>query len=145
MPNITISIDEKLLKFGREYAEKHHTSVNALIRNLLEQTVKSDSTQWLDHAWALMDLRDARSRGKRWKREDLYDVKVFIDTNILVYSLDQSDAGKREKCRGLIKRLTGENSGVISTQVMQEFFVAATAKLGMIRCGQGHPQISGTV
>jgi len=31
MPNITISIDEKLLKFGREYAEKHHTSVNALI------------------------------------------------------------------------------------------------------------------
>jgi len=31
MPDITISIDEKLLKFGREYAEKHHTSVNALI------------------------------------------------------------------------------------------------------------------
>ena len=44
--------------------------------------------------------------------------KVFLDTNILVYSLDQSDAGKREKCRGLIKSLTGENSGVISTQVM---------------------------
>ena len=56
--------------------------------------------------------------------------KVFLDTDILVHSLDQSDAGKREKCRGLIKRLTGENSGVISTQVMQEFFVAATAKLG---------------
>jgi predicted nucleic acid-binding protein len=56
--------------------------------------------------------------------------KVFIDTNILVYCLDQSDAGKREKCRGIIKSLTGENSGVISTQVMQEFYVAATAKLG---------------
>lgn len=59
--------------------------------------------------------------------------KVFLDTNILVYSLDQSDAGKREKCRGLIKRLTSENSGVISTQVMQEFFVATTAKLGADR------------
>ena len=56
--------------------------------------------------------------------------KVFLDTNILVYSLDQSDAGKREKCRGLIKGLIGEHSGVISTQVMQEFYVAATAKLG---------------
>ena len=56
--------------------------------------------------------------------------KVFLDTNILVYSLDQSDAGKRGKCRGIIKSLTGENSGVISTQVMQEFYVAATAKLG---------------
>ena len=56
--------------------------------------------------------------------------KVFLDTNILVYCLDQSDAGKRKKCRELIKSLTVENSGVISTQVMQEFYVAATGKLG---------------
>jgi len=56
--------------------------------------------------------------------------KVFLDTNILVRCIDQSDAGKREKSRKLIKSLTGENSGVISTQVMQEFYVAATAKLG---------------
>jgi predicted nucleic acid-binding protein len=56
--------------------------------------------------------------------------KVFLDTNILVYSLDQSHAGKRKKCRSLIKSLTGENTGVISTQVMQEFYVAATTKLG---------------
>ncbi len=74
MPNITISIDEKLLKFGRQYAEKHHTSVNALIRTLLERTVKADSTQWLDECFALMDRTNARPTGKRWKREDLYDV-----------------------------------------------------------------------
>ena len=73
MPNITISIDEKLLKFGREYAEKHHTSVNALIRNLLEQTIKTDSTLWLDECFALMNRANARSEGRRWKREDLYN------------------------------------------------------------------------
>jgi len=56
--------------------------------------------------------------------------KVFLDTNILVYSIDQSDGGKLEKSRKLIKSLTGESSGVISTQVMQEFYVAATTKLG---------------
>jgi predicted nucleic acid-binding protein len=56
--------------------------------------------------------------------------KVFLDTNILVYSLDQSDIGKRGKCRRLLKSLVGESSGVISTQVMQEFFMAATTKLG---------------
>ena len=56
--------------------------------------------------------------------------KVFLDTNIFVYSLDQSDSTKRKKCRNLIKSLTDENSGVISTQVIQEFYVAATAKLG---------------
>jgi predicted nucleic acid-binding protein len=56
--------------------------------------------------------------------------KVFLDTNILVYSLDQSDAAKRRKCRALIKGLTPEHTGVISTQVLQEFYVAATSKLG---------------
>ena len=56
--------------------------------------------------------------------------KVFLDTNILVYCLDQSEAGKRGRCRKLIKGLTGENNGVLSTQVLQEFYVAATAKLG---------------
>ena len=56
--------------------------------------------------------------------------KVFLDTNIIVYSLDQSDAGKRKKCRHLIRSLTGKNIGVISTQVMQEFYVASTVKLG---------------
>jgi predicted nucleic acid-binding protein len=60
--------------------------------------------------------------------------KVFIDTNILVYSMDQSDPGKRKKCRGLIKSLTGENSGVISTQVMQEFYVAPRPNWGRTRC-----------
>ena len=56
--------------------------------------------------------------------------KVFLDTNILVHSLDQSDAGKQKQSSRLIKSLSAENSGVISTQVMQEFYVAATTKLG---------------
>jgi hypothetical protein len=73
MPNITISIDEKLLKSGREYAGRHKTSVNALIRTLLEQTVKSDSAQWLEECFDLMDRAEGGSKGKRWKREELYD------------------------------------------------------------------------
>ena len=56
--------------------------------------------------------------------------KVFLDTNILVYSLDKADAAKRDRCRDLIKGLACDNRGVISTQVMQEFYVAATNKLG---------------
>jgi len=56
--------------------------------------------------------------------------KIFIDTNILVYSLDQFEPQKQKKCRELLKMLTGDLRGVISTQVMQEFFVASTSKLG---------------
>lgn len=73
MPNVTISIDEELLKSGRQYAEKHHTSVNSLIRNLLEQTVKRDSSQWIEECFVMMDRANARSEGTRWRREDLYD------------------------------------------------------------------------
>jgi hypothetical protein len=74
MPNITISLDEKLLREGRQYAKKHNTSVNALIRKLLEQTVRSRSKDWIDECFKMMDQAEANSQGKRWKREDLYDV-----------------------------------------------------------------------
>jgi predicted nucleic acid-binding protein len=56
--------------------------------------------------------------------------KVFLDTNILVYSLDQADADKRDRCRALLKELARAKNGVLSTQVLQEFYVASTGKLG---------------
>jgi hypothetical protein len=74
MPNITISIDEALLKAGRKYAEKHQTSINALIRKLLEETIQSQTKDWLQECFELMDRAKGNSRGKTWKREALYDV-----------------------------------------------------------------------
>ncbi len=56
--------------------------------------------------------------------------KIFIDTNILVYSLDKFDPVKQKKCRLLLKTLTGDFQGVISTQVIQEFYVTTVKKLG---------------
>lgn len=56
--------------------------------------------------------------------------KIFIDTNILVYSLDRFDPVKQKKCRLLLKTLTNDFQGVISTQVMQEFYVTTVKKLG---------------
>jgi predicted nucleic acid-binding protein len=55
--------------------------------------------------------------------------KVFIDTNILIYSMDNFDKKKRKRCRIILKELAESGTGVISTQVLQEFYVAATRKL----------------
>jgi len=74
MPNITISLEEDLVKSGRRYAEKHGTSLNALIRKTLKQTVRSESEDWLDECFELMDQANGDSKGKSWKRGDLYDV-----------------------------------------------------------------------
>ncbi len=57
--------------------------------------------------------------------------KVFLDTNILVYAHDAGAPEKRRASREAIATLAESGDGVISTQVMQEFFVAATRKLGV--------------
>ncbi|MHB8840003.1 MAG: PIN domain-containing protein [Gemmatimonadaceae bacterium] len=57
--------------------------------------------------------------------------KTFIDTNILVYAADDDATPRRDASRKIIASLVQDGSGVVSTQVMQEFYVAATRKLGM--------------
>jgi hypothetical protein len=74
MPKITISIDDALLKAVRKYAEKHETSINAFIRKLLEETVQFQTKDWLRECFELMDRAKGNSRGKRWQREDLYEI-----------------------------------------------------------------------
>jgi predicted nucleic acid-binding protein len=55
--------------------------------------------------------------------------KAFFDTNILVYQMDKRNVSKRDICRDLVRRTAREGDAVISTQVLQEFYVVATAKL----------------
>ncbi len=74
MPNITIAVEEKLIKESREYARKHRSTLNALIRKLLSDQVNNASNDWLDEVFQLMDRAKGNSRGKKWSRGDLYDV-----------------------------------------------------------------------
>ncbi|NKB66083.1 MAG: hypothetical protein GKR89_03390 [Candidatus Latescibacteria bacterium] len=72
MKNITIALDEELIKAGREYAQKHNISLNGLICLLLEQKVVPTSTHWLDECFELMDKAQIQSSSVEWKRDDLY-------------------------------------------------------------------------
>ena len=56
--------------------------------------------------------------------------KEFLDSNVLVYALDKHDADKQRTARHLLARTQRDGAGVISTQILQEFYVAATKKLG---------------
>jgi len=78
MPNITLSMDKKLIKKSRDYAQKHGKSLNALIRELLQNTVNSNvSASTIDELIMLMDKASGNSMGKKWSRKDIYDRKVF--------------------------------------------------------------------
>jgi len=50
----------------------------------------------------------------------------FIDTNVLVYVHDANEPQKRKIARNLLAEHLGNQSAVLSTQVLQEYFVAAT-------------------
>lgn len=55
----------------------------------------------------------------------------FVDTNVLVYADDAREPTKQARARELLRRLIRERSGKVSLQVLQEFFAAATQKLGL--------------
>ena len=53
----------------------------------------------------------------------------FVDTNVLIYAEDRDSKAKHEIARDLVVRLWDERSGVLSVQVLQEFYVNVTRKL----------------
>jgi len=55
--------------------------------------------------------------------------KFFIDTNILIYTIDNHYPKKKIISRELIAKLFEDASGIISTQVLQEFYYTAVNKL----------------
>lgn len=56
-------------------------------------------------------------------------VRSFLDTNVLSYTDDSGAPEKQAIALDLIERCNAEKRGVVSTQVLQEYFVTATHKL----------------
>ena len=57
--------------------------------------------------------------------------REFIDTNVLIYADDVRNPQKRRRARVLIRDLMMNRRGVVSLQVLQEFFAAAIRKIGL--------------
>lgn len=58
-------------------------------------------------------------------------MRTFFDTNILVYADDVAAGAKRERALALLEEHVRAGTAVLSTQVLQEFYVIATRKLGV--------------
>lgn len=56
---------------------------------------------------------------------------AFFDTNILIYADDTSAPKKQQRAIELITDHLRQRTAIISLQVLQEYFVAATRKLGL--------------
>jgi predicted nucleic acid-binding protein len=56
-------------------------------------------------------------------------VRSFFDTNILVYADDKAAPAKRRRALDLVAEHRRAGTGVVSLQVLQEYFVTVTSKL----------------
>jgi predicted nucleic acid-binding protein len=54
---------------------------------------------------------------------------AFVDTNVLLYAEDRSDAAKHAAARAWLRALWTRRAGRLSTQVLNEFYYNATRKL----------------
>ena len=55
--------------------------------------------------------------------------RVFLDSNVLVYLFDADTPDKQSRSRALLDNLAQDSFLVVSTQVLQEFYVSVTRKL----------------
>jgi len=55
----------------------------------------------------------------------------FVDTNVLADVHDGGAGAKHDRSVELLRRLTEDGSAALSIQVLAEFYVTATKKLGM--------------
>jgi predicted nucleic acid-binding protein len=55
--------------------------------------------------------------------------RSFFDTNVLIYTDDRSASAKQRRALDLVAEYRRARTGVVSLQVLQEYFVAVTRKL----------------
>jgi predicted nucleic acid-binding protein len=55
--------------------------------------------------------------------------RTFVDTNVLIYSHDVDAKAKHEAAKMVLHELWSERTGVLSMQVLQEFYVNVTRKI----------------
>ena len=55
--------------------------------------------------------------------------KTFVDTNVLVYAYDRDSGSKHEVAKKLLSDLWPEKIGVLSPQVLHEFYVTVTREI----------------
>lgn len=79
-------------------------------------------------------------------------MRCFFDTNVLVYARDPDDAAKRALARALVERSIEEESFVVSTQVLVEFYMTTVRRrllgpaqaLDLVRFWGGHDTVPHT-
>ena len=75
MANVTLKVDDQILKKARELAGRRNTSINAIVRQTLEDFVTKDNKRKtaLEGLESLWQKTEARIGKKKWTRDELHE------------------------------------------------------------------------
>lgn len=75
MANLTITLDDQLLKKARVKAAEFETSVNAVLRHYLEEWTgaRADRRRAIDEFLEASKSSRASSGGRQWTRDELHE------------------------------------------------------------------------
>ena len=75
MANVTLALDDALLRKARVKAVHEHTSVNAVVREFLAGWVRDEEERaaMVDRVRAALDASEYRSGGVSWTRDELHE------------------------------------------------------------------------
>lgn len=123
MKNLTFSADEDLIERARMIARGQKRTLNAAFREWLEEfTAGEGDARSFD---ALMKKLHAVDDGGQFSRDELNDRQVLSRHQHLRLFLRPQRPETARKARALIREALTSHKGVVSYQVVQEFFNVA--------------------
>jgi predicted nucleic acid-binding protein len=129
--NVTVSLDKEILQKARILAACRSTSISGLLAGQIEALVGVDegmnarrSAHWRPSEKASIWAAVLSQAGMNCMND-----KIFVDTNILVYAHDADYEMKHAIASEAIQELWNDGTGIVSMQVLQEFYLNVTRKL----------------
>ncbi len=126
--NVTLSIDEQFVARARKKADALGKSLNQPIRDYLQKLAGGDDPEQSIKEFKKLSGRGTRAAGASIETRFM-SARSFFDTNILVYADDKAAPAKQRCALDLVAEHRRAGTGVVSLQVLQEYFVAVTRKL----------------
>ncbi len=130
MKNVTITLPDDLARWLRVRAAEDDRSVSRWVAELLAGMRRREDKYdvAMKRYLAMKPVKIDWPDGRRPTREELYDGRVFVDTNVFVYRHDGSDPLKQSRAEQWITLLARSRTGRLSFQVLQELYATLTRK-----------------
>ena len=116
MKNVTITLEEEVARWARIMAAKQNTSVSRLVGELLrEKMLEEQNYQIAMQQYLSQPPNVLKTSGRKVTRcaRRFMTAKVFVDTNVLVYSRDASEPHKQAQAMAWMAHLWQHQDGQI--------------------------------